>query len=700
MGKTTLASVICQEWMKRKPVHPVFWFTVRVGLNDRLEGLLYALGYFLHSCGASTLWLEMVATTGKIKTGLALDIVRNAAAELAERHITPLFCIDEVDLLRTAENTAHAQLLSFVQGLQGIVPMLLVGQQPLVDADTYIELIGLNQGEISQFLRQADVKLTTDERAILHQHTGGNPRLLHLFTALHDAGEPIESVLAALGNTPPLEYLLGRMLRRLSTQELALLKVLSVYRRPAPLRQNSDSLQGLLRRRLVQMYGQETMGILPAYRAAIFENTPTEQRQQMHQQAAEMRAGIGDYTAAAWHLIAAGNTELAIALWYDHRRQEVNSGQGQAALTMFRAVDQSNLTDDSKHILAQIRADLEQLTGDPAQALADIRWLLANDDVTVFDAYALAGYIANEQGLLGEAEEYFHRLKERAEMLVTKQLAVAHRGFNWRAIRESNLDTAWTEAQITRYEAENFQGLVQQMLNNFAEAETYYFSALQLAEEINHAEGISRTAYNLAAIYSFCGRFEEAKFYYQRGEEVTERIGKIALLLGGRINKAVLYSLSGDYAEAVTILRQTESEYELYDSLYTSREKALLNQALAEAYLSLGDWDNAKKCARCALDTEETDTRADSLRTFGEALLACGQLENAKDYIIQSISLAKEQGIPFLIGYGWRALAQIYKAMGNEMLADIARENAIEQFTALRLEHEVQKTLDLLTPSS
>src|SRR5262249_7317727 len=80
IGKTTLAVALADRW----PTPAVFWFTVRLTLNDQLTSLVFALGNFLHQQGASRLWLQLMANGGVFRdANLALELTRADLAALA-----------------------------------------------------------------------------------------------------------------------------------------------------------------------------------------------------------------------------------------------------------------------------------------------------------------------------------------------------------------------------------------------------------------------------------------------------------------------------------------------------------------------------------------------------------------------------------------------------------------------------------------
>ena len=94
VGKTTLGATIFQ----RLATQPIFWYTFRPLLNDRVPSLLFALSHFLHQQGASNLWQLLLAAGGAIDDyQLALALLREDLATLQPH--SPVLCFDEVDCL-------------------------------------------------------------------------------------------------------------------------------------------------------------------------------------------------------------------------------------------------------------------------------------------------------------------------------------------------------------------------------------------------------------------------------------------------------------------------------------------------------------------------------------------------------------------------------------------------------------------------
>ncbi len=162
-----------------------------------------------------------------------------------------------------------------------------------------------------------------------------------------------ESLAAVLDQLPRFQALLPlwlRLERRLPLAERQVLQALSVFRSPAPAdawlgdEEAADALAQLISRRLVQSDEQGGVTLLPALGEVVYAELPVETQEELHGQAAQIRAERGEYTAAAYHLYAAGQPDAAVELWYPQRAQEINRGQAGAALAIFSQISQRRLT--------------------------------------------------------------------------------------------------------------------------------------------------------------------------------------------------------------------------------------------------------------------------------------------------------------------------------------------------------------------
>ena len=99
----------------RWPRRPSSGIPFDLAFNDQLENLLFALGRFLHTHGASTLWHQLIADGGRIKdAGLATGLVLSDLARLANQPLLALtnsiFCVpSHLD----EPNAQHMRILEF-----------------------------------------------------------------------------------------------------------------------------------------------------------------------------------------------------------------------------------------------------------------------------------------------------------------------------------------------------------------------------------------------------------------------------------------------------------------------------------------------------------------------------------------------------------------------------------------------------------
>lgn len=192
VGKTTLGAAVVAE----RPPESVFWYTFLPNFNDNLPGLLFTLGYFLQGLGSSTLWLQLLADRGRaMNPEQALGMLRADAARL---EAAPLFCFDEVDLLHTsdgdARSAAHAELLAFLEALCLMTPVLLIGQRAYIDTPSHVALEPLNSDDTAALLAAAGLQLPNRQVALIHETTGGLPRLVELVIALARDGDDLDEI--------------------------------------------------------------------------------------------------------------------------------------------------------------------------------------------------------------------------------------------------------------------------------------------------------------------------------------------------------------------------------------------------------------------------------------------------------------------------------------------------------------------------
>ncbi|MEM7531380.1 MAG: tetratricopeptide repeat protein [Chloroflexota bacterium] len=697
-GKTTLGNHLAGRWQEiYKHKNHVFWFTIYPNLTDQLGTLLFNLGYFLHQQGVSTLWQELVATGGQVEFNFLSNLISHDLSQLGPE--MPLLCIDEVDMLDPAQRGDHAQMITFLNSLQGMAPILYMGQQVTLAADAYHEVRGLSSSAIRQMLERHNIQLNADNHTRLADYTQGNPRMLELFISITDTGESTEALLDELSLMTSLEFLFTRIVQRLSEAERSILLQISVFPTPAPSdvwqqKETIIAFNQLVRRRLIQDDGRGGVGLLPAYRQMIVANLGDyEKLSQLHQNAADIRQQRGQYTDAMYHLIEADNPDQAIGLWHEYQPTEINQGQGMKALTILRPLKNKNLTRKVRDMLDCACARLDQLHGDTPRALSDLQSMIRQTPVVpsaaTVEANEIIGSIQIDLHDFEAARNAYQQAMQTADMLVEGRLAHIHKGIAWSYLREKAIDRAWHEADLADYEVKYFRGAVKLRNNEYEEAIEYFLSALEIAQRLDYTEAIAKTCNGLSVLYGYLGQFDNAQVYYDQAKAGYQQIGKFTSIIGCDTNHANQLNLAGDHAQASKLAQQVLSQLRAVN--YPTGENIAI-QILAEAKLGLGNLDEAEGLVNTILESEDPRLIPEALRTHGEILLHGGKLDLAAIRLRDAIGWTEQYEDPYLGGYAWRAMGQLHQVQGNHAEAQTAFGTAIEKFEAIQLPYEIEKT--------
>lgn len=684
VGKTLLGAHIANQWRPR----PSFWFTLRPGLNDQLNSFLFSLGYFLQHQAASVLWLQMVAGADKVESEVALGLIRRDLESL--QTAPPLFCIDEIDLLRPSEVEEHTQLLAFLSSLRGLTPILFMGQHVPVETDWVESLAGLPQSATRQMLTQADVHMSSADLATLQAYTEGNPRLLKLFLTLHQSGESLVHALPRMSKSPSLEFLLNRIWQRLHKEEQNLLAALSVFRRPAPYDAWSDqaTLDALAAQSLVHMDEQGGVNLLPAFKAVIYNQLSPELREALHLDAAIIRATHGEYTTAAYHYIRGGQAEKAIWLWYTHRQQEIDQGQGRAALELFAGLSRNQFDEPVREVLVLLRSELRLLFGNYREIRTDLYTTLWRTPLLKGRANRIEGDVAYEQSRFDDAVRAYRQGQETVGT-IGEELALFHKDIGKAYWQMRDLAQAWHESLLARYEVEHLQGNIQEAMGNYAEARRYYEEALALAQKLNFIEGEGKTRNNLAWVLFRQGEAVAANQQWDKASDCYQRVGRLTWQAGIKINQAHYFKERGQLQTAIALL---ENALSVFESLGHTRGSALATYHLAEAYLLLTDTNKAEHFAWESIQKEEISLKAANLNVLARIRLAQKQAVEAEVFCQKSIQSA-EQNQDLLSGaYSWRTLGEACLAQEKIEAAAAALEKAKTIFQDLDLLDEVEST--------
>lgn len=691
VGKTALGATIAVNFSPG----PVFWYTFRPGVNDYLGSLLFALGHFLQHQGASTLWRLLLTAGGTLDDyNLALAAIRQDLDRWAD-HQRPLLCFDELDRLHTLEpeqmQSAHRQILEFLEGLTGLTPRLLIGQRPVLEADTYLNLKGLETGEAKQLLADQGLKLNVADFHQLYQYTQGNPRLMLLCLALHDSGETMSRTLAMLPQTNDIMPLLRRLWDRLQASERRLLQRLSVLQESAPENwaNEDEGLPSLTAKNLIWQDRYGGVELHPAFRTAIYQTLSADLRERLHVEAAEMRLLYAQYTTAAYHYYKGNRNAKAIQCWFPYRHQEIQRGQAEVAFSIFNQFSHRGLNKAERQGLDTILAELYQLQGELETGL---RHLEANDWRGDSEASAHAstlkaeflealGYPDSGLRTYGESIAISTRLLSRLVWL-RRQRSMLH-------LRQKEMSEAKREASLAECQLHNLRGELQEEEGEYQAALRSFEKASTLAQYLADPASIALTERNLANLYGRLQNLPKAQWHADRAIRYYKQIKDYVSIAKMQDNLAYIYIQTRQFQQAI---EQATPALQAFKAMKIPYSASVAAANLAEAYFELNKLDKAREYAYEVLQQEERQTYPYALFTLGQIEQAQQTWPAAELHLSESARLAHLNGDLYLEAYALRALGVIYRKQSKHSDAEATLSQALGLFEQLNITDEVQAT--------
>jgi tetratricopeptide (TPR) repeat protein len=697
VGKTTLAAAVAGDW----PTPATFWYTFLPGINDNLPGLLFALGYFIHQWTPSALWLQLMADQGQVRNPSQLLAILRADLEQL-RSYGPLLCFDEVDLLRTSDgetrSATHAQLLTFLEGLCAATPVLLVGQQGYIDTPVHITLEPLVTTDTAALLREGGVAPQTTTLNRVQQVTGGLPRLIELVIALLRGGDDLSELdyLHARADVRPLFH---RLWRRLDPAEQELLVSLSVLRRPAPLDvvARASAYEQLLDRRVVQAVADE-VGVQPYFRGLIYEALPPEQREAAHAQAARLRALRGDYTAAAYHYSQAGDAVAAIDVWFPHRELEIRRGQGGAAQAVFSRLSAARLPAPHNRRLRLIQNQLDLLEGNAervASSMARLKWDL--DDIYAAEAHRQA---AEANFILGRYDTALNSYGQAIAAL-GHYADVAAETYSRRGqlyIDLGEMTAARAEARRARLRVLLLEGMLAFNEGDFPAAQRDFQAALDQTATLDAPELTAQAHEWLATTAIMSGDVATAERHGAAALAYHQRTGNRVKQEGLRADLAGMYL---NVRQFERVIEPSRRALRYFEEIGHERWVSSICSNLAEAYLELGQLDEAMSHAQRVLQLENPHSRPYALYTLGLIHQRQGRAEYAAAAFEDGLRVARRNSDTYIEAFLQRNLGRLHRQEGRAMAAAAALAAALDLFRRMNLAAEVATTeAELLLPPS
>lgn len=702
LGKTSLGAQLAANWRGG-----VFWYTLRSGLTDHWEQLLFALAYFLHQQGQSGLWLHLSTNPQEISNSKVLAALRQHLADLSTT--PPLLCFDEVDLLLASDlhdTEEHARLRGFLEDLahspRSGAPLLLIGQKLLLEPETdaLITLSPLMTTDLANLLRQAKITLDASQQQQLLTFTRGNPLLLHLFCALHRRAGALAETLQQLTSPVALDWFMQRLRWHLSPAEIALLYELAVYAGPAPRdgwRSNQKTLRTLIDLGLIEAPTPETVSLHEAIKSWLYQQLPSDRRAALHLAAATTLAERSQFTRAAYHYLQADQPAMALWTWYNHRQQEIAQGQRGAALELFTPLTQTTLpTGEDQRVLALLMATLCGHAGRTQEGLGALErttWSPATPSMA--QAHQLRADLLTDLGEIDRALAEYRSSLETIRQLRLTQEANLRTHIGRRALWYlHDLPQARNEVAQARLDLELLQGEIEDTAGNYLAARTHYTNALTQAAQGATDHTRAKLHEVLGTLEARYAHLEAAVEHIQAAGRYYQAAGNIVCAMGvTHTNLGYAYLIKRRYAE---VLPPAQRALAFFNELNHPYWLALNETNLAEAYFYLGDLAQAEQLAEQALRREEVVVRAYCLYILGLVRCAQSRFAEAESYCRQAIATAEEMQDLWGLGPAWRALGETYRAAGRVIEAQAAFQEVLRIYQALGMAQEIAFTHTVL----
>lgn len=696
-GKTTLAAMITQEWNLRPPLSAmqgeanfVFWYTVRANFNDQFASFAFALGYFLRSCGVAHTWRQLVADKGIVNAERTLGLLRYDLAALPKHAI--LLCIDEIDALQS-ERQEHAQMLYLIEESSRLTSVLLIGQRQVLESAETFTLNGFTSDELTQFLHQSGLDpLSSEQHHELLERTRGNPALLTLLTGLLRSGDPLDDLLQQLNAGPSMEALFNRIWRRLQWDERLMLMRLAVFRSAAPVDAwtgATTTLMLLLQRELVQIDNQGGVLVLPHLHKLVYDYIPAEDRSLLHREAAEIREKRGEYLAAIYHAIQSKTPAWAVWLWFTHREQAIERGQGTAALSLLNAIDATELPDERDRSALRIgRAELLKLAGKAEAAESEL------DQVAMPRQGALHAYVRELQGDIAQMgdriEHGLQRYREGLQALVDpspmREVTLHTKIAFPLAFRQGDFTAARREALWALAKAASSYGNIEEWFGNLTIARHHYQQALDIVEQLEDQPQMR------SRIYSYIGSLTLKQGYYTAAIDWMKKAiacdqlrGDSVSPLYDQINLVYAYTLAQQFTTAYQHGKESLARAEQFKHSYLIAGLAV---GVGEACYYLGNYAEAEHYVIQSLGQEELFFRPWALTVLGSIYGKTESYAKAIMTLQSAITTAAEIADKYGEAYAWRKLGDLHREQQHQQAAQNAYSAALQHYTQLGLSRE------------
>lgn len=699
IGKSTFAANLAKEWSGG-----VFWYTLRPGLNDHFDNLVFALAWWLRQQGAHNAWQQIATDSRNLTSERVTALLRHDLSTLAPGSV--VICVDEIDRL-TAERDDHLRMIHLLENLRPLAAMLYIGQRVAMECDELITLEPFTPLELDAWRSQfaSEIDLSMEE---LQDQSQGVPILLASILLLARSGTVHSDYVPARGVVSVESFFL-RIWRRLNRFERTVIGILAVAQVALPEElllgadlvpersQTRQVIHSMVERGLLVDTGNGSFDLAAILAPYVIENLDVELRPRLHLHLAQGYEERGRFVESMRHWIAGGRPEAGVWVWFRHRADEVNRGGATRAMALLATVAPSLLPHEEDRTALRIalaelyvhtgRADDARniLAGEPDLLDKGVRahWLRLRADSAEMDSNLEQSLRLYREALTELLGSFAERESMHRRLLIRFHLT-----------RVIDIGSARAEAMQFRYRAEVAHGQVEEVAGNYAEAHARYASAQAIAADLpnNRRQGAD-IRFFLGKLLLVQGELESAIQMLDEAVRDLEEVGDLFNALQGRSNLAYALQKSGNYALAYSTA---------FDGLARARVVrhshliAGLATSAAEAAHSLGNLDVAEELLHEAVQQEEDWYEHWALGVLAQVRSTRAAHSEAIRLAQGAIASARVTENPYSEAWALRVHGDVLLASGNGAEAIEAYQNARAVYERLGLAHEVTELDGLL----
>lgn len=677
VGKTTLGAKLAREATEQE--EQILWFTFDQLGKNTLEAVFQALAVFLESQGRPRL-LQYVR--GEIDSHKPLEM--NAKMHLLLAGLASgdyVLCFDDIQEVKDAPDVLHFfELLGKrSRGRQQALPawFILMGREVSSEMEYLVaeNLNGFTEEEARLFVEDQNLTLPLALMQRLWERTEGNPELLKLSVSVltsRDGNqarmERFVETIARKGDVR--DYVMSEIYTALEPEEQRVAGVLSIFSTPVESKVaeeilSADGVTGisslvyaLENRSVVTETEDNRIHCHSLVREYCYQILDREDKEQLHQWAADCYEEAGRYLAAAHHHFQRGAHGQALDLLTAQTQTIINAGEAGALLEQLAQLEWRKLNSEQRRALCQARGDAYEMRGRYQQALAAYEAALEETTGEESRAELLhrIGFTHRQSGEYGTAIEYLTQGLSISESLGNQDaVADVHHDIGWSYYRMRRLEKARQHfAASQRMGQESGDrlllakaglglGTVNWKEGRSEEARALFEKSRRVFGNLGHRRREAEAVGNLGLICGEMGELEQELSHHRQAAEILEEIGGVDGLCIAYNNLGNLHHLAEDYGQAVHYYN------ELARLARDSDQKPMLSTAcsgMADAHLALGDPQQALECAQEARRVaQEASSGVDlgiSCRALGDIWLALEDPAQAKDCFEQGIPLLEE----------------------------------------------------------